>query len=223
MTQVAVISEVELIAPEFLVPNPKNSAIHPPAQIAALAKSFEKFGFIGSIVVDADYMIIAGHGRVLAAIKAGMEEVPVIKADHLTDDEIREYMILDNQLATQKDVDLEILSREVADLSTRFDFSDFNFDISSLLAGLDNPGEGSERKDKTSSREEWDDDQDEPEGDGEYDSARSNQTQMDDGTLREQKEAVGSKEYSAEDFSEFDHKCPRCNFEFNGVTNGRAS
>lgn len=168
MTGIAIVSKSKLLDPKSLRPNARNAAKHPPEQIAALAQSYRKFGFIGSVVTDSELTIIAGHGRVLAAIEAGMEKIPVIRADHLSPDELRALMHLDNELSRQKETDMEILNREVSELTAAgFDFAPFNFDIDALMAGVDPfPGEGLERKkDRPNAGESWDDDENEPDGD----------------------------------------------------------
>ncbi len=82
-----------------LVPYAKNARTHSPEQIAQIAASIVEFGFNAPILVDSNAGIVAGHGRLLAARKLELEEVPVVVLDHLTDTQRRAYIIADNKLA----------------------------------------------------------------------------------------------------------------------------
>jgi hypothetical protein len=86
---------------EKLVPYAKNSRTHSEDQIAQLAASIKEWGFTSAILVDEDGGIIAGHGRVLAARKLGLPEVPCIRLGHLTDAQKRAYVIADNRLQNE--------------------------------------------------------------------------------------------------------------------------
>jgi ParB-like chromosome segregation protein Spo0J len=76
-----------------------------------IAASIRRFGFTNPILVDVDKAVIAGHGRVEAAKLLGMAEVPTIRLDHLTEDEIRAYVIADNKLAELAGWDEEVLAQ----------------------------------------------------------------------------------------------------------------
>ena len=82
-----------------LTPHPNNSHTHPDAQIAAIAGSIAAFGFNAPILVDSKDGILAGHGRYLASVKLGLETVPVVVLDHLSEIEKRAYILADNKLA----------------------------------------------------------------------------------------------------------------------------
>jgi ParB-like chromosome segregation protein Spo0J len=84
---------------EKLIPWARNPRTHSDAQIAQIAASISAFGFNNPILVDTKAGILAGHGRLLAARKLGLKEVPVIVLDHLTEAQKRAYIIADNQLA----------------------------------------------------------------------------------------------------------------------------
>src|SRR5690554_2237019 len=99
-----------------LVPYARNSRTHSPQQVDKIAASIKEFGFLNPIIIDGDNGIIAGHGRVLAAQKLGMETVPVIEASHLTDAQRRAYIIADNRLALDAGWDEEMLRIEFAEL-----------------------------------------------------------------------------------------------------------
>jgi ParB-like chromosome segregation protein Spo0J len=82
-----------------LIPYARNSRTHSEAQVAKIAASIKEFGFLNPIITDGDNSIIAGHGRVLAAQKLGLENLPVIEAAHLSEAQRRAYVIADNRLA----------------------------------------------------------------------------------------------------------------------------
>ena len=99
-----------------LLPYAKNARLHSPEQVAVLVRSIEEFGFINPVLVDDDGMIIAGHGRVLAAAKLGLTQVPTIILSHLTPAQVRAYRLMDNQSALRSTWDDDLLKIELADL-----------------------------------------------------------------------------------------------------------
>lgn len=111
-----------------LIPYKNNPKIHTDEQIAQIARSIELTkGLRQPIVIDANNVIVAGHGRFLAAKKLGLETVPCEMVDDLTEDEIRAYRLIDNRIASgEYDVDLELEELESIDL----DLADFGFDYS---------------------------------------------------------------------------------------------
>ena len=78
-------TEMQLIPIAKLVPYVNNARTHSPEQIAKLRSSLREFGFINPVIIDRDYGVIAGHGRILAAKEEGIKEVPCVFADHLTE------------------------------------------------------------------------------------------------------------------------------------------
>jgi ParB-like chromosome segregation protein Spo0J len=84
---------------EALIPYARNARTHSDAQVAQIAGSIREFGFTNPVLLDGDNGIIAGHGRVLAARKLGLVEVPCIELAHLTPTQRRAYVIADNKLA----------------------------------------------------------------------------------------------------------------------------
>ncbi len=108
-------SEIILCDPNELIPYNKNSKTHPDYQIERLAKNFNEFGFDQPIVVDGNNVIIKGHGRRLAALKAGLAEVPVIIRTDLTETQIKAARIADNKLA-ETDWDIDFLKEDLSDL-----------------------------------------------------------------------------------------------------------
>ncbi|MBK5203915.1 MAG: ParB N-terminal domain-containing protein, partial [Polaromonas sp.] len=105
--------KIEQLAVDVLVPYARNSRTHDDAQIAQIAASIKEFGFTNPVLIDADGGIIAGHGRVLAARKLSMDEVPCIRLDHLTDTQRQAYVIADNRIALGASWDDAMLALEI--------------------------------------------------------------------------------------------------------------
>jgi ParB-like chromosome segregation protein Spo0J len=99
-----------------LIPYARNPRTHSENQVAQIAGSIREFGFTNPILVDSNRGIIAGHGRLLAARKLGLTEVPVIILDHLSETQKRAYIIADNRLALSAGWDEEILALELLEL-----------------------------------------------------------------------------------------------------------
>lgn len=122
----------------------RNARTHSPAQIEQIAASIVEFGWTNPVLATADGEIIAGHGRVAAAKRLGLDEAPVIVLDHLSDAQRRAYVIADNKLALNAGWDDEILAAELAALKLDdFDLSITGFsenEIDRLLVGLDDGG-----------------------------------------------------------------------------------
>jgi len=128
------------IATDDLIPYARNSRTHSEAQVAKIAASIREFGFLNPIITDGANGIVAGHGRVLAAQKLGLESLPCIEAGHLTDSQRRAYVIADNRLALDAGWDNELLKVELQDLDGQgFDLSITGFDIGELTALFDEP------------------------------------------------------------------------------------
>lgn len=108
--------QVQNKAVSDLLPYASNSRTHSDAQVAQIAASIKEFGWTNPILIDGDNSIIAGHGRLLAARKLGLEEVPAIVLDHLTKAQQRALVIADNQLALNAGWDMEMLENEVRSL-----------------------------------------------------------------------------------------------------------
>lgn len=102
---------------ESLVPYSKNPRTHNEAQVKAIAKSIQRFGFTNPILLDGASNIIAGHGRLAAAISLGLKSVPCIDLHGMTPEEKRAYIIADNQLALQAGWDMQILAAEIQQLA----------------------------------------------------------------------------------------------------------
>ena len=134
---------------EALIPYARNARTHSEAQVGLIAGSIREFGFNNPVLVDSDNGIIAGHGRVLAAQRLGLGEVPVIELGHLSEAQKRAYILADNRLAEQAGWDRELLALEVADLGDLgIDLGDLGFDGAELDALL-NHGAADPREEET--------------------------------------------------------------------------
>jgi DNA modification methylase len=123
----------EKVAIDKLVPYVRNARTHSKEQILQLRASIREYGFLNPVIVDKDYSIIAGHGRVAAAKEEGLREVPCVFVEHLSDEQKRAYMITDNKLALNAGWDIELLSLEIAELKgADFDISLLGFDDAEL-------------------------------------------------------------------------------------------
>ena len=111
-----------------LIPYARNSRTHSEAQVSKIASSIKEFGFLNPVLIDLDNGIIAGHGRVMAAQKLGLKEVPVLQIGHLSDTQKRAYIIADNRLALDAGWDEEMLRVEFAELAD----NGFNFTINPI-------------------------------------------------------------------------------------------
>src|SRR5690625_2953069 len=96
--------EYKKVSIDALIPYARNSRTHSDEQVAQIAASIKEFGFLNPIIVDGENGIIAGHGRVMAAQKLGLKELPCIEASHLTDAQRRAYIIADNKLALNAEI-----------------------------------------------------------------------------------------------------------------------
>ena len=110
-------SYIEHVAIEALIPYARNSRTHSDAQVAQIAASIREFGFTNPVLIDAHGGVIAGHGRIMAARKLSLSEVPCIRLGHLTDAQKRAYVIADNKLALNAGWDDEMLALEFAELA----------------------------------------------------------------------------------------------------------
>lgn len=120
-----------------LIPYIKNSRTHSDAQVAQIAASVRAFGWTNPVLVDGENGIIAGHGRILAARKLGMEEVPCIELAGLTDTQRRAYIIADNKLALNGGWDDELLAIELGELNAaEFDMALIGFDAAGLALAM---------------------------------------------------------------------------------------
>lgn len=122
-------TEMKLVPIAKLVPYVNNARTHSPEQILKLRSSLREFGFINPVIIDRDYGVIAGHGRILAAKEEGITEVPCVFADHLTEAQKKAYIIADNRMAMDAGWDEELLRVEIEALQAA--------DFDPLLTGFD--------------------------------------------------------------------------------------
>ena len=120
---------MKLVPISKLVPYANNARTHSPEQINKLRGSLREFGFVSPVIIDKDYGILAGHGRVMAARAEGMENVPCVFVDHLTEAQKKAYILADNRFALDAGWDEEMLRVEMEALQ------DMDFDVS--LTGFD--------------------------------------------------------------------------------------
>ena len=132
-------TEMQLIPLWKLVPYVNNARTHSPEQLAKLRSSLREFGFINPVIIDRDFNVIAGHGRIAAAKEEGMEEVPCVFADFLTEAQKKAYILADNRMALDAGWDEELLRIEIESLQgADFDVSLTGFgedEIADLFAG----------------------------------------------------------------------------------------
>ena len=106
-------TEMQLVPLSKLVPYINNARTHSPEQVTKLRSSLREFGFVNPVIIDRDYGIIAGHGRVMAAKEEGIEEVPCVFVDYLTEAQKKAYIIADNRFAQDAVWDEELLRIEI--------------------------------------------------------------------------------------------------------------
>lgn len=108
-----------------LIPYVRNARTHSEAQVSQIAASIREFGFLSPILVAEDNTILAGHGRIAAALKLGLKKIPCVKENHLTETQKRAYIIADNKLSLNAGWDSELLAVELSELEG----ADFNLDL----------------------------------------------------------------------------------------------
>lgn len=132
-------TDFQLIQTDKLIPYVNNARTHSKEQITKLRSSLREFGFINPVIIDHEYNVIAGHGRLMAAKEEGITEVPCVFADHLTEAQKKAYIIADNRMAMDAGWDEELLRVEIEALQAEsFDIGLTGFDeqeIADLFAG----------------------------------------------------------------------------------------
>ena len=123
-----------------LIPYINNARTHSTEQITQIAASIKEFGFCNPVLIDGQNGIIAGHGRVMAAQKLGMESVPTIELSHLNDTQRKAYILADNRLAELSGWDDELLRLELGELQ------DLDFDIDLIGFGDFDLTDGNEQE-----------------------------------------------------------------------------
>ena len=121
--------KIVYLSPDELTPYERNARKHGDEDVDAIVESIRVNGFCDPIGIwGENNLIVEGHGRLLAAKKLGLDRVPCIRLDHLTEEQRREYALAHNQTATLSEWDFDLLKNELADLSFEFDMSAFGFD-----------------------------------------------------------------------------------------------
>ena len=129
--------QIEYVKTSKLVPYARNSRTHSDEQVAQICASIKEFGFTNPVLIDDEGVIIAGHGRTMAAQRLEMKEVPCLRLSHLTDAQKKAYVIADNKLALNAGWDDEMLAIELKELNAEdFDLSLTGFDDDELAALL---------------------------------------------------------------------------------------
>lgn len=126
--------EIENIAVEKLIPYEFNNKVHDETQVNRIANSIKEFWFLQPIVIDKDNVIIVWHGRLEWAKKLWLKEVPCVRAENLTETQIKKYRILDNKL-NESERDIDNLKLELDDLWD-LDIWDIKLDISDVFPDL---------------------------------------------------------------------------------------
>lgn len=132
-----------MLATKDLIPYARNTRTHSDEQVNQIVSSIKEFGFTNPVLVDQDNMIIAGHGRVMAANKLKLDKVPTICLKHLTEAQKKAYIIADNRLALNAGWDEDMLKVELEELNDlEFDISLLGFEDNEIESLLSEPTEG---------------------------------------------------------------------------------
>lgn len=131
-------TEMQLVDIHKLIPYVNNARTHNVQQINKLRSSLREFGFINPVIIDRDFNVIAGHGRIMAAKEEGINEVPCVFVDYLTEAQKKAYILADNRMAMDAGWDEELLKVEIEALQAEdFDLSLTGFDESELSGFFD--------------------------------------------------------------------------------------
>ena len=114
---------IENVLTATLIPYVRNARTHSDSQVAQIAGSIQEFGFNNPVLIDAENVIIAGHGRVMAATLLKLERVPCIRLAHLSDAQKRAYVLADNRIALNSGWDTEMLANELSDNKNLLSFN----------------------------------------------------------------------------------------------------
>ena len=123
--------KVEYVPTESIKTYVNNAKIHTAEQIEQIKKSIQEFGFNDPIAVWKENEIIEGHGRLIAALELGIEDLPIIRLDNLTDEQRRAYTLVHNKLTMNTDFDFSLLEMELEAI-TNIDMGDFGFELNGI-------------------------------------------------------------------------------------------
>lgn len=124
--------QIVMMNTDDLVPYINNAKKHPEEQIAQIIESIEAFGFNDPIAVDANNMIIEGHGRLIAARRMKVKEVPVIVLSHLSDKQKKAYILAHNKLTMNTDFNFDVLDAEPLEISEMNIGDEFDIDMANF-------------------------------------------------------------------------------------------
>ena len=126
--------KLQEVAIDLLRPYERNAKIHPSDQVERIKRSINEFGFVTPCLIDGNYNLIAGHGRVQAAKEMGMETVPCVFVEGLTEAQRKAYILADNRLGELGEWDTELVSNELEMLKdVGFDIELTGFDIDDII------------------------------------------------------------------------------------------
>lgn len=126
-------NKIEQLSVDVLIPYSNNARTHSDDQVTQIASSIKEFGFNNPILVDKHNGVIAGHGRLMAAKKLGLNEVPCIRLEHLSDAQRKAFILADNKIALNSGWDYDLLKVEVEGLSdSDFRLELLGFDVNEL-------------------------------------------------------------------------------------------
>ena len=111
-----------------LKPYKRNAKKHPKEQVERIANSIKEFGFTQPVIIDKNKCVVAGHGRILGAKKAGLKQVPTVMLEELTEEQIKAYRLADNKL-NESEWDFSLLDEELENLTEDVDMDLFGFDL----------------------------------------------------------------------------------------------
>lgn len=138
-------SQIEFWEVSKISTNPRNSRLHSEEQVGQIAASIHEFGFNVPVLVEPDGCLIAGEGRLRAAVRLGMEMIPVIVLSHLTETQRRAYVIADNKIALDSTWNFDVLMQEFEELRGDIELSATGFsdkEIEEIRRSLDGAGGG---------------------------------------------------------------------------------
>ena len=131
--QMITTTQMQLVDINKLIPYVNNARTHSPEQITKLRSSLREFGFINPVLIDRGYNVLAGHGRIAAAKEEGINEVPCVFVEHLSEAQKKAYILADNRMSLDAGWDDELLKVEMASLQEMgFDVGMTGFDESEL-------------------------------------------------------------------------------------------
>lgn len=135
------IEKIENVDPKKLIPYTNNAKIHNDMQLEKIKESIKSFGFITPCLIDKDFNIIAGHGRVMAALELELEDVPCVFLEGLSENQKKAYILADNKLSELADWNMELIDKELAQLAAEgFDISLTGFGFSNQIKQEINEG-----------------------------------------------------------------------------------